>query len=216
MGAQHRILGGLIHFAKRRPLATNVILSTTSAVGADFVEQRRSHDATKPWLDIDRSLTFFGFSCFNGIILYFVYVTFLSKIFPGAASFASQSWGQKMIDRAGQKIVMKQCAFDLFVFTPLVYFPIFYTFKSTCQAQQTVSMGDTVSEAVDNYRKNWVWDNLLNWGIWGPGDVAIFAVPMWMRMPVCHSITFFWNMHLSRFRGPRNLDPVDDVLVSLS
>jgi len=64
-------------FAQRRPLATQVILSTTLAAGGDHYTQKVVERRKE--LDVRRSAVFITFGCLNGLLSYYVYVTLMSR-----------------------------------------------------------------------------------------------------------------------------------------
>lgn len=37
--------------------------------------------------------------------------------------------------------------------------------------------------------------------VWGPADLLCFSVPLWLRLPVRHVISFAWTAYLSFVRG---------------
>ena len=66
-------------FMKRRPLATQVILSTAFATVGDQQDQRRNMKPGDKW-DVRRSLAFLSFGLANGCFSYWFYVTACSRI----------------------------------------------------------------------------------------------------------------------------------------
>ena len=45
---------------------------------------------------------------------------------------------------------------------------------------------------------------------WIPGDFIIYAVPMWLRLPTNHALSFLWTCYLSFLRGDAN-DEDEDI-----
>ena len=39
------------------------------------------------------------------------------------------------------------------------------------------------------------------WALWVPGDLIVSAVPLWMRLPLNHGLSFVWTCYLSFLRG---------------
>lgn len=195
----------LKRFAKTRPLSTQVFLSTGLAAIGDYHMQKTVEKRDR--LDLRRSAVFVGFGIFNGLLSYYVYVTCMSRLFPAATAFAEKSWAAKVSDVAGLRDLTKQCAVDLFVYTPLVYFPIFYTFKAAFQGDEFPSEWNretftrAPAVAANMYLKNGFDDMKLNLSVWIPGDVVCFAVPLWLRMPACHMFNLAWICFLSGSRG---------------
>lgn len=166
---------------------------------ADLIVQKASG---KDWKDIDwrrnAVFTVFGFA-YLGVAQWFIYVTIFSKLCPNAIRFANLTWAEKMKDRAGQIDLIKQVALDNFVHYTFVYFPVFYVFKESIQGDG-VDFG-VVSRAMSKYWSNIVPDNLAIWGLWIPCDLLIYAVPVWMRLPLNHAVSLAWTMILSFLRG---------------
>jgi hypothetical protein len=188
--------GAIKTFPKRKPFLTNLIIATVKTSAADFIVQAAMGEE----IDYKRNLLFtmFGFA-YLGAGQWFVYVTVFTRLCPHAVRFANLSWAEKMKDRAGQIDLVKQIALDNFVHYTFIYFPIFYTFKEMIQGG---GFGmELVSNAMGKYWNNCVQDNLAIWGLWIPMDALIYAVPVWMRLPLNHSVSFAWTMILSWMRG---------------
>ena len=94
-----------------------------------------------------------------------------------------------------------QVAVDNFVHDPLVYFPVFYTFKESIQGEQGADVASVARVGLSKYANNAVEDNLSMWALWVPGDLIVYAVPMWMRLPLNHGLSFVWTCYLSFLRG---------------
>jgi len=184
-------------FPKRRPFATNIGLSLFVSGASDVMAQRTEGNSE---LDIRRIITFSSFGLFMGVLHWHLYMTLYARLFPGGAIFANMSVAQKLKDKAGQRDVLKQIVADLAVWMPFFYFPIFYSFK-TLQNNPEIDLEAVPSLAMRMYRETWFWDNTASLGVWIPGDIVSFTVPVWLRMPVCLSISFVWQALLSMTRG---------------
>lgn len=188
--------GAIKTFPKRKPFLTNLIVATVKTAAADLVVQ------TAQGGDIDWKrnalFTLFGFA-YLGAGQWFVYVTVFTKVCPHAVRFANLSWAEKLKDRAGQIDLVKQIALDNFVHYTFIYFPIFYCFKEFMQGDGLDA--GLPSRALSTYWNNCVTDNLAMWGLWIPMDAVIYAVPVWMRLPLNHGVSFAWTMILSWLRG---------------
>ena len=57
------------------------------------------------------------------------------------------------------------------------------------------------TSGLSKYRDNCVEDNLKMWALWIPGDLIVYAVPIWIRMPLNHGFLFIWTCYLSFLRG---------------
>jgi len=190
-------------FPKRRPFATNIIVATVKTSLADLIVQKGEG---KDEIDWKRNgvFTAFGFA-YLGVAQWFIYVTLFTRVCPNAIRFSNLSWAEKLKDRAGQIDLVKQTALDNFVHYTFVYFPVFYSFKEIIQSSKTVDADSdgkgVVGRALGKYSKNFVADNLAMWSLWVPGDLLIYAVPIWMRLPLNHSVSLAWTMILSWMRG---------------
>jgi len=184
-------------FPKRRPFATNIGLSLVVSGASDVMAQRAEGSNR---LDIRRAATFSSFGMLMGVLHWHLYMTIFARLFPGAATFASLSLSQKLADKAGQWALLKQVATDLALWMPFVYFPIFYCFK-TIQTNPEMDCATVPWVALQKYRETWFQDNSASLGVWIPGDIVTFIVPVWLRMPVCLSISFVWQGLLSLTKG---------------
>jgi len=192
----HGLRGFLWTFPKRNPFVTNLVLSTSVAVLADYVVQRMEG---RGW-DKRRSCLFFAFGMFSGAALWFVYITIFSRLFPHAIRFANKDWGEKCRDRGGQLDVLRQSACDLLVWAPFGYFPMFYMFKASIQ-EDGASVRECATHAWLHYRENMCQDVARNCTCWVPGNIICFSVPAWLRLPSTHAGCFGWNMLMSWTRG---------------
>mmetsp|Transcript_21732 Transcript_21732/g.61651 ORF Transcript_21732/g.61651 Transcript_21732/m.61651 type:complete len:218 (-) Transcript_21732:352-1005(-) len=204
-----------VALAKSRPFSTYMVLSTSLGGLADYSEQVRSG---KPF-DSRRSALFFSFSCANAFVQYGVYFSLFSRLFPKALPFANSSFLQKLKDRPGQLDLLRQCSTDLLIYMPFVFFPFFYIFKGAIQGgcfdylidsthRGDLSLGQlsellrkAAAAGLALYIPEFQTDNLANMYFWGPGDIIVFTVPGWLRMPLCTVGQFFWFWLLSWMRG---------------
>jgi len=195
--------GQISSFPKRRPYATNIIVATVKTSLADMLVQgMEGHNE----IDWSRNAVFTAFGCFYlGAVQWFVYVTLFSRACPNAIRFANMPWAEKVKFRAGQIDLVKQTFLDNFVHYTFLYFPVFYTFKEFIQGKKadgsTRSPIEIVQSAIAKYKKNFVADNKAIWALWIPMDLIIYAIPIWMRLPVNHLVSLAWTMILSKMRG---------------
>lgn len=192
--------GAITTFPKRKPFLTNLIVATVKTAAADCVVQGGEGKNTFDTFDFKRNAVFtaFGFA-YLGIAQWFVYVTVFTRVCPNAVRFANLTWAEKLKDKAGQKDLYKQVFLDNFVHYTFVYFPVFYCFKESIQGSGVNQ--DMVNNALAKYWNNIVTDNMAIWGLWVPMDLIIYAVPVWMRLPLNHAVSFAWTMILSWLRG---------------
>lgn len=192
--------GAVTTFPKRKPFATNCIVATVKTAFADFIVQQGEGKNTVDTYDFKRTgvFTAFGFA-YLGIAQWFVYVTVFTRVCPNAVRFSNLPWAEKLKDKAGQRDLYKQVFLDNFVHYTFMYFPVFYIFKESIKGQGEAK--DIVNAAMGKYWNNCVQDNLAIWGLWIPMDLIIYAVPVWMRLPLNHAVSFAWTMILSWMRG---------------
>jgi len=196
--------GQITTFPKRRPFATNIMVATVKTSCADLVIQKCAEG--KEEIDWKRNgvFTAFGFA-YLGIAQWFIYVSLFTRLCPNAIKFANMSWAEKLKFRAGQIDLVKQTVYDNFIHYTFVYFPVFYMFKELIQADSSKGAGIDVAKmgenALSKYWNNCVTDNLYMWSLWVPGDLLVYACPIWMRLPLNHLISLAWTMILSNLRG---------------
>jgi len=199
-------------FAKRRPFATNIGLCLAVAGVSDAAAQRAEKAAKAGkagGFDFRRSATMCGFGLFMGILHWNLYMHAFPRLWPYAGTFNGLSLRQKARDFAGQRVIAQQVAFDLGLWMPLVYFPIFYMFQAGMRSQESTDLEllQIASEAMQNYKKTFVEDNVASLGVWIPGDVLMFTVPAWLRMPALYGVSFFWLGLVSSTRaGEQDVD----------
>ena len=157
----------------------------------------------KDQIDWKRNAVFTAFGCvYLGAIQWFVYVTAFGRLCPNAIKFANMPFAEKMKFRAGQIDLVKQTLLDNFVHYTFIYFPVLYTFKELIQANDDQeSLTEVVGNALRKCKTNFVTDNLAMWSLWIPFDLIIYAVPIWMRLPLNHGVSLVWTMILSWMRG---------------
>lgn len=182
--------GAIKTFPKRKPFLFNLFLSGTLMPIADYQIQKSEG---KKW-DKQRTMTFFIFGLYNGTAWWMVYVTAFSKMFPRAIRFSNLSWAEKLKDKVGQRQLLGQCCVDLFLYVPLCYYPMFYSFKA-------VLKGESIMDYLRKYKDNFFVDNGVQVGFFVPGDIVCFTAPAWLRMPVTHAVSYGWNLILSYLRG---------------
>lgn len=185
-------------FPKRRPFATNIIVATVKTSLADIVVQK----AAGQDIDWKRNgvFTAFGFA-YLGVAQWFIYVSVFTRLCPNAIRFSNLPWAEKLKDRAGQIDLIKQTCYDNFIHYTFIYFPVFYVLKEAIQADSSTDNSALVERALGKYWKNCVTDNLAMWALWVPGDLFVYAAPIWMRLPLNHGISLAWTMILSAMRG---------------
>jgi len=182
--------GAIQTFPKRQPFWTNVLISMCAYSGADYCIQKSSGDP----IDKTRLSNFMVFGMFQGCVSWTFYVRIVSKLVPSSVRFTNLSFAEKMRDRAGQVGLLQQTFLDNFVYTPFVFFPIFYSVKALVQ-------GDSKQLAVEKYCRNFEEDNIASCMVWLWADPIMFSLPAWVRMPFFQGVNFGYVSLLSYMRG---------------
>jgi len=182
--------GAIQTFPKRQPFWTNVLISMFAYSGADYCMQRSSGDP----IDRNRLSSFMVFGLFQGCVSWTFYVRVVSNLVPSGVRFANLNIAEKMRDRAGQVGLLTQTCLDNFVYTPFVFFPIFYSCKALVQ-------GDSKEQAVEKYCTNFEEDNIASCKVWLWTDPIMFSMPAWLRMPFFQAVNFGYIAMVSYMRG---------------
>ena len=185
-------------FARLRsaPLALSLCTATLKTAAADVLTQRCIEGAE---LDVRRTAIFtvFGFWYLGGV-QYWLYVRTFSRWFPSARRFGEHaSLRARLNDVAGMRELAGQTVFGNFVHIPFGFLPSFYL------TQELVAHGRdaTPSRALRRYYDN-SWSDLVSaWAIWIPGHAIFFSVPLWVRLPTNHAMSFLYVCILSFMRG---------------
>lgn len=120
------------------------------------------------------------------------------KIFD-VDKFTSQSLSEKLEDGPGLLALGAQTALDLTILT-FIYLPTFYIFKAGLFSG---SMDPSVwtSSGLESYSTNFSKDEFDLIRVWLPADLVCFSVPLYLRLPVRHIVSFVWTVYLSFARG---------------
>lgn len=186
-------------FAKKYPFMNNIIIASTKTAAADLLAQVVIAQTPISNVEWDRTFLFLTFGAiYSGGFQYFYQVNVFKKLFD-VDKFTSQSWSDKSKDVEGLKALGAQTALDLFVLT-LVYLPTFYVFK---EGVFSGSMDPSVwmSSGIEKWQQNFSKDELDLIRVWMPADLVCFSVPLYLRMPVRHIVSFMWTAYLSFVRG---------------
>ena len=177
-------------FAREYPNANNLAIASVKTAFADLVAQVGiSHT---PISDIDwaRTSLFFAFGFFYmGGFQYWYQVNVFKRMFD-LDKFTSQCWSDKLKDKDGLISLGAQTLLDMSVST-LVYLPTFYMFQAAVfsgSSDPTVWLSQTFDNLHDNFSK----DELDLIRIWGPADLICFSVPLYLRLPTRHAVSFLY------------------------
>jgi len=188
-------------FPKDHPFAFQLIVATGKTSAADIVAQVVAEG--KKWEDIDwkRNGIFvvFGFAYLGGF-QWWLMVTKYRQWFPTMDRFAKLSFAEKLKDTAGLIDAAKMVLFDVVVHLPCIYFPTYYTIKEFVGGQ-SYNPVDWLKDGVTKYSKNMKEDLTAMIKLWGPSDCIQFVLPLHIRMPFRHLVSFFWTAYVSFTRG---------------
>ena len=201
---------GLLAFARSQPYKFNIIIATFKTALCDLLVQR--YIEKREEISWSRNAIFWAFGCFYlGGLQWFIYVDVFKVLWPNMQTFANMTLREKLANPAGIRALFGQVAFDNFIHYPLIYFPFFYVFKQGIQGGDSTAAGGATDAAtramsvatsgLSKYRDNCVEDNMKMWALWIPGDLIVYAVPIWIRMPLNHGFSFIWTCYLSFLRG---------------
>lgn len=193
---------GYAAFAKANPLANNLIIATIKTAAADLMVQIVIEKKTPDTVDWQRNAVFclFGFS-YLGCFQYWYQINIFKRLFPGIEAFTSKPWLAKLTDGPGLVSLAGQTALDLAVLTT-VYLPSFYIFKAGVFSENRTPQA-WVSEGIGKYQTNVSKDAKDVLMVWFPADLVCFSVPLYLRLPVRHIVSFVWTAYLSFARGAK-------------
>ena len=181
---------GYVAFAQNYPFANNIMIATAKTAAADLLAQTVIAGTPLDAVDWQRSLLFclFGATYLGGF-QYLYQVQIFKRLFDVDA-FTSQPWAQKFRDGPGLRALAAQTALDLAVLTA-IYLPTFYVFKAgvfSGSADPSVWLGT----GLHNYQANFAKDEFDLVRVWLPADLVCFSVPLYLRLPVRHVVSFVW------------------------
>lgn len=188
-----------LQFAQSYPFVNNLLIATTKTATADLIAQTVIAGAKLADIDVQRSVLFCLFGAiYLGAFQYMYQVNVFKKIFD-VDKFTTQSWSDKLKDGPGLLALAAQTALDLAVLT-LIYLPTFYIFKASVFSG-TIDPSQWVDQGLETFRNNFVKDEFDLIRVWLPADLICFSVPLYLRLPVRHIVSFVWTAYLSFARG---------------
>jgi hypothetical protein len=186
-------------FAQQYPFANNVAIATVKTAAADLLAQTVIAQTPIDAIDWQRSLLFCVFGAvYLGGFQYLYQVGIFKRLFDVDA-FTQQPWGDKVKDGPGLRALAAQTALDLTVLT-LVYLPTFYVFKAALFSG-SADPSAWASAGLEKYQTNFAKDEVDLIRVWLPADLVCFSVPLYLRLPVRHVVSFVWTAYLSFARG---------------
>ena len=186
-------------FVKDYPFSSNLIIASTKTAAADLLAQVVISHTPLASIQWDRTFLFFIFGAiYSGGFNYFYQVQVFKKLFD-VDKFTSQPWADKLKDEEGLKSLAAQTAVDLVVLT-LIYLPAFYVFKA---GVFNGSMDPSVwaNSGIHTWQQNFAKDEFDLMRVFFPADLICFSVPLYLRLPSRHIVSFIWTAYLSFSRG---------------
>lgn len=199
--SEDAVAGGFsyVDFAQQYPFVNNIAIATVKTAAADLLAQVVIAQTPIDAVDWQRSLLFCSFGAiYLGGFQYLYQVQIFKRLFDVDA-FTSQPWADKARDGPGLRALAAQTALDLTVLTA-VYLPTFYVFKAGVFS----GSGDPsvwLSSGLSSYTTNFAKDEVDLIRVWLPADLVCFSVPLYLRLPVRHVVSFVWTAYLSFSRG---------------
>ena len=186
-------------WAKEKPLANNLGIAVVKTAAADLVAQLVIAQVPIGDLDYSRLLLFasFGFVYLGGF-QYLYQVQVFKRLFE-IDRFTSLPWADKLADGPGLRALAAQTALDLTVLT-VIYLPTFYVFKASVFSG-SLDPSVWVGTGLENYQDNFSKDEFDLMRVMLPADLVLFSVPLYLRLPLRHVVSFFWTTYLSFSRG---------------
>eukprot|EP00934_Nitzschia_sp_Nitz4_P005240 Nitzschia sp. Nitz4//scaffold54_size114964//46556//47386//NITZ4_003847-RA/size114964-processed-gene-0.64-mRNA-1//-1//CDS//3329554339//5230//frame0 len=191
----------LSSFVQNHPFAFQLGISTVKASAADIVAQMYAENKSLAEIDWKRNALFvlFGFS-YLGCFQYYLMVHKYRHWFPSMDRFAQLSVAGKLKDTAGIIDAGKMVLFDIIFHIPLMYYPTYYTVKEFVFGQSWNPI-DWVQNGVGHYASNLKEDIKAMLRVWLPSDCIQFVLPVYLRLPYRHGVSFFWTAYMSMARG---------------
>mmetsp|Transcript_35176 Transcript_35176/g.105040 ORF Transcript_35176/g.105040 Transcript_35176/m.105040 type:complete len:251 (+) Transcript_35176:360-1112(+) len=193
--------GGIMSFPKDHPFAFQLMVATTKTSAADLLTQTVAERKSFNEIDWKRNGIFvvFGFAYLGGF-QWFLMVHKYRQWFPTMDRFAKLPFAEKIKDTAGMIDAAKMVVFDVVVHLPLMYFPTYYTVKEFVGGNSWNPV-DWMKDGCTKYVNNAKEDLTAMIQLWGPSDCVQFVLPMHIRMPFRHLVSFFWTAYVSFTRG---------------
>lgn len=186
-------------FAKERPFWNNMMIATIKTGFADFIAQTVIGGTPLDSVDWERSLLFCLFGgIYLGAFQYLYQVNIFRRMFD-VDKFTSQSWSEKVRDIPGLKALAAQTAVDLGV-SMSIYFPVFYTFKASVFSG-SIDPSVWTDVGLSTYVSNFMADEKSCVMCWLPANLICFSVPLYLRLPTRHAVSFLWTAYFSFLRG---------------
>lgn len=193
--------GGVMAFAKENPFVFQLGVATAKTSAADLLAQVVGEKKSLAEVDWQRNAIFvvFGFAYLGGF-QYWLMVTKYRQWFPTMDRFAKLSFADKLKDTAGILDAGKMVVFDILVHLPMCYFPTYYSVKEFIGGSSW-NPAVWVKDGVTKYFNNSKEDLTAMVQLWLPSDCIQFILPVHIRLPFRHIVSFFWTTYVSFTRG---------------
>eukprot|EP00543_Licmophora_paradoxa_P015306 CAMPEP_0202461760 /NCGR_PEP_ID=MMETSP1360-20130828/50892_1 /ASSEMBLY_ACC=CAM_ASM_000848 /TAXON_ID=515479 /ORGANISM="Licmophora paradoxa, Strain CCMP2313" /LENGTH=194 /DNA_ID=CAMNT_0049083949 /DNA_START=259 /DNA_END=843 /DNA_ORIENTATION=+ len=170
-------------------------------MAADLMTQVLAEGKSFDEIDWKRNGIFvvFGFAYLGGF-QYWLMVNKYRQWFPTMDRFAKLSFMNKLKDTAGLLDAAKMVIFDLVVHLPMMYFPTYYVVKELVSGTSWNPL-EWAKDGVTKYSNNLSDDLSAMIKLWGPSDCIQFILPVHIRLPFRHFVSFFWTAYVSFTRG---------------
>ena len=99
-----------------------------------------------------------------------------------------------MKDTEGLVQLAMQIALNLTILS-CVYLPTFYLFKAVFFGD--CSLMSCFGDSWGTYTENFENDLAPLLKCWGPADLLCFSVPLYLRIPIRHVVSFCWTIYFS-------------------
>ena len=193
--------GGILSFPKEHPFAFQLMIATFKTAAADLMVQMVAEGKSFAEVDWRRNGIFVVFGFFYlGCFQWFLMVHKYRQWFPTMDKFAKMSFSEKLKYPAGILDAAKMVLFDIIVHLPLLYFPTYYAVKEVVGGESWNPV-DWIQDGVGKYAENYKEDLRAMVQLWLPSDTIQFILPVHLRMPFRHLVSFFWTAYVSFTRG---------------
>lgn len=191
-------------FARTRPLLFSVGTASLKTGTADAVAQVGwvDGDGVSPTsssgFDWQRNAAFWVFGAwFLGGAQYVVLVDGMRAAAPRLGRYMALSPRRRLRLGAFRRSAALQCAFELGLWVPFAYYPMYYWTKMGIQ-------GAPADRILAELRANWGADLRAFYAAWAPFTLANYCLtPLWLRVPAIGAYSMLWTVYLSVVRGPR-------------
>ena len=172
--------------------ANGIIIGAFKTAAADLMAQVSDSESD---FDLKRNLLFFAFGgAYLGAFQYWYQVNIFKRIFTATERFTSQSLEKKLKDTEGLVQLAMQIALNLTILS-CVYLPTFYLFKAVFFGD--CGLASCFGDSWGTYRENFDNDLPALLKCWGPADLVCFSVPLYLRIPIRHVVSFCWTIYFS-------------------